>query len=150
MFRTDTDAQIPWPKALGMLWQRIELVSQLPYFLVTVHQPESEEDAEFNTTLLFSNIQAVLGVAEEPENTFEVVRVDLLSPDYLNGSSGFKLDQLVEVWLEKQTGGQRFVLADGIRMEMEGTRSSTGPISYEKVLSLPVVLAESTSKDSLH
>lgn len=99
MFRTDTDAQIPWPKALGMLWQRIELVSKLPYFLVSVHQPESEEDAAFHTTLILSNIQAVLGIAEEPENKFEVVRVDLLSPDYLNGSSGFKLDQLVEVWL---------------------------------------------------
>ncbi len=149
MFRTDTDAQIPWPKALGMLWQRIELVSKLPYFLVTLHQPEREEDAEFHTTFLFSNIQAVLGVAEEPENTFEVVRVDLLSPDYLNGSNGFKLDQLVEVWLEKQTGGQSFVLADGTRMEVEGTRSPTGLINYEKVLSLPAGFASPTFNESI-
>jgi hypothetical protein len=147
MFRTDTDAQIPWPKALGMLWQRIELVSKLPYFLVSVHQPESEEDAAFHTTLILSNIQAVLGIAEEPENKFEVVRVDLLSPDYLNGSSGFKLDQLVEVWLEKQTGGQRFVLADGICMEMEGNMLPTSPISYEKVFSLPTDFATQTVSD---
>lgn len=144
MFRTNASAQIPWLGTQGMLWQWVEMVSNLPHFLVTVHQPESTEDLEFHTTLLFSDIQAVLSIAEERKNKFEIVRIDFLSPNYLNGSSGPKLGPLLEVWLDKQTGGQRFVLADGVCMEMKGSGSQTDSVSYEKVLSLPAKEAAET------
>lgn len=144
MFRTNTSAQIPWLGTQEMLWQWVEMVSNLPHFLVTVHQPESTEDLEFHTTLLFSDIQAVLSIAEKQKNKFEIVRIDLLSPDYLNGSSGPKLSPLLEVWLDKQTGGKRFVLADGACMEMQGSGSQADSVSYEKVLSLPAKEAAET------
>lgn len=150
MFRTDVKAQIPWLNVNGMFWKWVELVVALPHFLVTVHQPETEDDSDFHTTLIFNDIKDVLAIVNEPKNTFEVVRIDLLSPEYLNGSNGFKLGQLSEIWMEKETGKQLYVFADGGRMEMEFPSSPNSPVNYEKVLSLPVESAESTSKDHLH
>lgn len=150
MFRTDVKAQVPWPNVNGMFWKWVELVAALPHFLVTVHQPETIEDPDFHTTLIFSDIKDVLAIVNEPKNTFEVVRIDLLSPEYLNGSNGFKLGQLSEIWMEKETGKKLYVFADGSRMEMKWPSSEDTPVNYEKVLTLPVDLTESTSKDHLH
>lgn len=102
MFRTDVKAQIPWPNVNGMFWKWVELVVALPHFLVTVHQAETEDDPDFNTTLIFNDIKDVLAIINEPKNSFEVVRIDLLSPEYLNGSNGFQLGQLQKYGWKKK------------------------------------------------
>lgn len=138
MFRTNVSAQLPWLNDQTMLWRWVEIVAVNLHFLVTVHQPETQSDSEFNTTLIFSNLNDALAIINEPENTFEVVRMDLLSPGHQNGSNGFKLGQLSEIWMEKETGKQRYVFADGSRMETKFAGSTNSPVNYEKVLSLPV------------
>lgn len=149
MFRTDIKAQVPWPNVNGMFWKWVELVAALPHFLVTVHQPETREDSDFDTTLIFGDIKDVLAIINEPKNTFEVVRIDLLSPGYLNSSNGFKLGQLSEIWLEKETGRQLYVFADSSRMEMNWPSSQNSPVNYEKVLSLPSDFSKPTHSDCL-
>lgn len=150
MFRTNVSAQVPWLDDQTMLWKWVEMVSDLPHFLVTVYQPESKEDAEFQTTMLFSNIRDVLAIAEEKKNKFEILRVDFLCSGYFNGSDGFTLCRLAEVWGDRQTGSQRFVFADGTHLEMLGSSESDTPANYEKVFTVPVDSAGSTSKDQLH
>jgi hypothetical protein len=128
-----------------MLWQWVEMVSDLPHFLVTVYQPESKEDAEFQTTLLFSNIRDVLAIVEEKKNKFEILRVDFLCSGYFKGSDGFTLSRLAEVWIDRKTGSQRFVFADGTHVEMLESSDSDTPANYEKVLTVPVDQAKAPS-----
>ena len=141
MFRTVPDAEVHVPAGLGSgggrVWQWMELALNVPYFFVTVlHYVDGEPSYERN--LIFGDFRAVIQLAEVPPDGVELIRVNLLSPGYLNGSGSYHLHQLIEIWEDGQTGGQLFVLADGTRMEMTYSDAPERGSSYQRVFSMPV------------
>lgn len=141
MFRTIPDAEIHIPAGLasggGRVWRWMELALNIPYFFVTVlHSVDGKPSHERN--LIFGDFRALIELAEVPPEGVELVRVNLLSPGYLNGSGSYRLDQLAEIWEDGQTGGQVFVLAGGTRMEMTYSDAPEQESAYQKVFSMPV------------
>lgn len=124
MLCTHPDAELPFSSALALngerAWSWVELGLKIPYYFVTVIF--TDEDVKLERQMIFSDLRTIQELAANPPAHVHLKRVDLLSPGYMNGSSGYQIAQLSEVW--QASGEQRFIMADGaeLNLHMDGKR----------------------------
>lgn len=115
VFHTHPSAEISIPPGLSpegeRSWSWIEFGLHLPSFLLRIAVDEGD-GAEFERSILTADIRAVTHALEDKET--QLLRVDLLSPGYLNGSDGHALDRLAEIWADsdKNSNNLKFILYD--------------------------------------
>lgn len=93
-------------------WHATELAINKPWFIAKVLDTEGtgENTNEYGRTLLLSNIKQIRQLLEKPSDAMpRLLKVDIVTPDYVNGSQGWKIDRLIKVWsaLEPQAELQR-------------------------------------------
>lgn len=122
-------------------WTWIELTLPTLYCFATVNiLPIDDDETVYVRHLWFTHIDSVIDVvrqAEDPENRWELARLDLFSPGHVNGQGAYKFDQLKEIWCHPEgSRGLRFVLADGRTFFF----SPCGDLCSEEELELIVAL----------
>jgi len=116
MFHTYPEAELSIPIGLApngeRSWYWMELGIMTAYFFVTV-QIETDEGDSFTRYLWFSQIDPVMQIAHQLGKRLHLFRLDLFSPGYMNGSDGYRLDQVKQVWRSKSKPTTlRFHMAD--------------------------------------
>lgn len=140
MFYTAPEAELPLPTALApggeRAWHWVEFGLAIPYFLATVRYSDEGEAIRHERTMLFSDVKAIVQLAKDSRDGFKLVHVALFSPGYLNGSGTYQLNQLAEIWQDSASGEQRFMLADGTRLETGMTGSARAKKCFRRILAL--------------
>lgn len=138
MLHTSPEAELPVPSALApngeRVWSWVELGLKLPYYLVTVLFTD-DDDVKLERHLIFSDLSAIQELVANPPAHVHLQRVDLLSPGYMNGSSGYQLAQLSEVW--QASGEQRFIMANGAELNLHRDGKRISKSRFLRVLDVP-------------
>ncbi|VXB16920.1 hypothetical protein [Pseudomonas sp. 8O] len=98
MFLTMEHAEIP----AGVLvkgthmWRYVECLTSRAWFYVAVL--EHHEDFTRPTIYMIKDLEDLLELAGAADQGCEIDRVDLVSPGDLNGSEGWKMDELKEIF----------------------------------------------------
>lgn len=141
MFYTAPEAELPLPTALApggeRAWHWVELGLSIPYFLATVRHSDESEALRHERTMMFCDVGAIVQLAKDSCDGFKLVRVALFSPGYMNGTGTYQLNQLAEVWQDPASGEQRFLLADGTRLEMQVTRAARVKMGFKRIFAMP-------------
>ncbi len=99
-------------------WRWVELGLQIPYFLL--HVEVTSDEMQIARHFVFSELDEVLQSIEVQSNQVEVKELALMSPGYMNGSSGYRLDTIKEIWRDKETGRTfSFILSDGRKLAFD-------------------------------
>jgi len=128
MFHTYPEAEqfIPQPLAQHgeRAWHWVELGLNLPYYLLElVVDTDGVPMVKHITT---ANLEVVTEASKHVSEHTRLRSVSLLSPGYVNGSDGYQLDRIAEIWSPNPTDRSRllFVLADSrtlrFRLDEEG------------------------------
>ncbi|MHB1493898.1 MAG: hypothetical protein ACYCUY_00385 [Acidithiobacillus sp.] len=117
------------------IWGWVEMALNIPYFLATVLLTE-ESDLTMERNLVLSDVRAIVELADASDEDCQLVRVGLLSPGYMNGTGAYQLNQLEEIWQEPDSGGHRFVLANGASMEMFLSAEPVDDERFERIFSM--------------
>lgn len=125
MFFTEAHARQPVHSAfLGEgqdAWSYVRLSLQLPWFFATyrIHLDEYEGHTFCETTMMSDPTQVAHLLDDEDGRGVEVLEVNLVSPPQLNGTAGWKMELLNEVWQgrDPRTGCRYLIyhLLDGKR-----------------------------------
>lgn len=113
MFLTMKHAEVPagvLVKGVHM-WRYVESLTSRPWFHVAVL--ESYEDFVRPTIYLIKDLEDLLELAGAADQGWEIDRVDLVSPGDLNGSEGWKMDEMKEIF--RLHAGDRSTLAYVLR-----------------------------------
>ncbi|WP_323001594.1 hypothetical protein [Denitromonas sp.] len=100
MFHTYPEAEQPIPKPLATrgerAWHWVELGLNLPYYLLELAVgPEHDSMIRHIST---ANLDVVTEAFHHAPRNTRLRSVSLLSPDYVNGSKGYQLDRVAEIW----------------------------------------------------
>lgn len=138
MFHTPLEAELPFLSALApsgeRAWSWVELGLKLPYYFVTVLFTD-DGDVKLERHLILSDLRVLQELVANPPAHLHLQRVDLLSPGYMNGSSGYQLAQLSEVW--QASGEQRFIMADGAELNLHRDGKRISKSRFLRVLDVP-------------
>lgn len=115
MFQTQSEAELKHGRLFEsgeFTWKWIEISLRIPLFLVTIEV--SFDDESIHRDLMISFIADLEDLYDRQNEDYKIVAVSLVSPNYLNGSSTWKLDKLVQI-LKSQIGEKEylFVIDDG-------------------------------------
>lgn len=105
------------------VWELVEVELAVPLVLITVTNPVEEIDIPVGVRRTF------LGMARHLKDFFgsaQVVRADLFMPAHLNGTTGWSLEQLDEVWRCTEPGSQRSAWVYRVRGDQEYADSALG------------------------
>lgn len=117
MLHTFPEAEAFLPKALTTggerLWHWVELGLAIPYFLLEVLT--ETEDGPLTRHIVSADVGMVLHTANTPNENVRLLSASLLSPAYVNGTDGYALSRLSELWSADEDGlmDLLFVLDDG-------------------------------------
>lgn len=137
MFHTYPEAEASVPKALApngeRLWHWVELGLNMPYFLLEVLT--ETEDGPFTRHIVSGDVRMVLHTANTPNENVRLLSASLLSPGYVNGTDGYALGRLSEIWSadEESLMDLLFVLDDG-RTQRFTLQDSPADIETMKLL----------------
>lgn len=138
MFHTSPEAELPFLSALApygeRAWSWVELGLKLPYYFVTVLFTD-DNDIKLERHLIFSDLRALQELVANPPAHVHLQRVDLLSPGYMNGSSGYQLAQLSEVW--QASGEQQFIMANGTELNLHTDGKHISKSQFLRILDVP-------------
>ena len=99
MFITHKNAEISLGAYLGddsiHYWQCVEQTTHCPWFYVKVGRQQGSE--VLASMVLIPSISALDQLLSEQGSDIWVIDVQLVSPAYLNGSDGWKMERLLEV-----------------------------------------------------
>lgn len=120
MFYTLPDAEQPMPECFAPMgerkWRWVELGLQIPYFLLHVVFTRDDEMTR-EKHFVFSLLRDALDLIAVQSSQLQVKELSLISPDYMNGTSGYRLDTIKQIWRDKETGKAfSFVLSDGRKL----------------------------------
>lgn len=103
MFFTRDNDEIPVPIEIAEpgehYWNNVQLRLFINYYLVTFVVDDPNEGG-LKSTLLFLYFDHVLAIADE----FEVEQIALITPGHENGSGGWKMESVLEVWRASEPG----------------------------------------------
>lgn len=116
MFLTMEDAEIPAGVLVkgAHMWRYVECLTTRAWFYVTLL--EHHEDFIRPTIYMIKDLEDLLELAGAAGKGYKIDRVDLVSANDLNGSGGWKMDELKEI-LRIQAGGRSslaYVLRSGV------------------------------------
>lgn len=116
MFETFDEAKLPLFSVRGKhLWSYVGLRLQNPWFHVQYTVIEDSEDC-LTKTLHLSDVNQLLEISRRENVKLEFV--DLVSPEYINGSNRWRMEPLQQIWsrkVEESWWGYIFVLENGQR-----------------------------------
>ncbi|VVM54297.1 hypothetical protein [Pseudomonas fluorescens] len=99
MFITHKPAEIFLGAYLGediiQYWQYVEQTTHCPWFYVNVGRQQGTQ--KLNSMVLIPSISALEQLVNEQGADIWLLDVQLVSPAYLNGSEGWKMERLLEV-----------------------------------------------------
>ena len=109
------------------------------YWLHITYVVDHGEDGRFTETLMSSSISQLLELTEQAN--LEVIFVDLVSPDYMNGTERWKMEALREIWLCSSDKFPKqkvyvFQLESGVRYEDIRPTATTDYHENELIFSL--------------
>ena len=116
MFHTYPEAEQPIPIPLApsgeRAWHWVELGLNIPYYLLEL-VVGSEPDFMIRH-ISTANLEVVTETFHHAPSHTRRRSVSLLSPDYVNGSKGYQLDRVAEIWSPNPDAPSRllFVLDD--------------------------------------
>lgn len=127
MFHTQAQAELQFRKAYASpgqhTWSYVELAVQIPYLLVSVEQGSGDDVV--GRDFLFGGLKDVVDLVEQQSESFKITTVKLLSPAYMNGSEGYQLGEVKEIWASTNGWKRReFVMSDNSKLKFclpEGT-----------------------------
>jgi hypothetical protein len=116
MFHTYPYAELPLPVGLApngeRSWYWVELGIKAEYFFATAIS-ESDEGV-FSRHLWFSHIDEVIDMINYSGKHFQLTRLDIFSPGCMNGHGIYQLDQISQVWCDKNMPcNRRYLLVNG-------------------------------------
>ena len=123
MFETHDGAEIPVPPVFGepglRLWSYVRSRLHVPWLHV-VYSLSYEEEGERYSLREMMFLTQVGQLQQLQETGAQIVAIDLMSPGHLNGTDGWKLEALAEIWegaVPKTEGqvAQVYVLKNGTR-----------------------------------
>lgn len=118
MFHTLPEAEFPLPRGLAQnglrAWQWIEFGLCAPHLLVSLDVC-TKDGGSLGRTLLFDNLQMLQALVKNPGDDVRIRQVAVLSPDWLNGSGGYQLDEARQVWADEWLATGEYVLANGTK-----------------------------------
>ena len=128
MFHTYPEAEqfIPQPLAQHgeRAWHWVELGLNLPYYLMELLV--DADGVPMVKHITTASLEVVTEASKHMTGHTRLRSVSLLSPGYVNGSDGYQLDRIAEIWSPNPTDRSRllFVLADSrslrFRLDEEG------------------------------
>lgn len=100
MFHTYPEAEQFIPKPLAphgeRAWHWVELGLNLPYYLLELVVGEDRDSVI--RYIATANLEVVTSTYRNPPRDTRLRSVSLLSPGYVNGSKGYQLDRVAEIW----------------------------------------------------
>lgn len=124
MFRTHLSAEMPIPSCLQprdvKSWRWIELSLQVPIYFLSY--TNDVEEGELTFQYMFIHISEALKFIKTSEVKMKNVKVDLLSPGHMNGSNGYRLAQIKQIW-ESTNGEILFLLENGEKIFSSSTEN---------------------------
>ena len=116
MFQTANESRHPVYSAFAgdghTVWSQVELVLSRPWFFVNFTR-NVEEDGTIGNIFL-SLLDQLIELSELKSPSFELNEVLLVSPGWINQTSGWKMDQLDSVWRHPDTPSSLYYrLKDG-------------------------------------
>lgn len=100
MFHTYPEAEQLIPKPLALhgerAWHWVELGLNLPYYLLELVVGEDRDS--LTRYISTANLDVVTATFHNTPRDTRLRSVSLLSPGYVNGSKGYQLDRVAEIW----------------------------------------------------
>lgn len=140
MFLTFDHAEVPMGALVqgGHSWRYVEYPTSYPWFHVALTEFDGAEQR--STTFYVYDVTDLIELAESTEHQLQIVRVLLVSPGHLNGTSSWQMDELIEiakVGLEGRTSLVYRLRDDRVLFEDERARTADATQSH-KVFVSPV------------
>lgn len=111
----DAEATLPesWTVAGEQLWHWVELGICVPYYLLEVRN-EAQGESRIRH-IVSADVRMVIHTANTPNDNVKLLSTKVLTPGYVNGTDGFALYPLNELWSaeEDDFSDLLFVLEDG-------------------------------------
>lgn len=144
MFETHPNAEFHQPLNLApggiRTWSWVELAISIPIFLATLVSCEWKEDETESIAsrhIWLTHVDQVISLAQDIRASVRLVRLDLLSPAYMNGTDGFRLDQLHQIWRSPDSKlSMLVVLMDGRKLSFNTGKASLEEDKLELVLAI--------------
>lgn len=92
-------------------WHFVQQHLMSPWFHTTIVR--CEDGLEFHDVVFVDSLQALTPLLELTEVGVQVRSVQLVSPGWLNGTSDWHMDTLLEIARSQDGTSQRFTLQDG-------------------------------------
>ena len=99
------------------IWGYVGVYFHAPWFFVTCLNT-GDEKISFHQTFMLSDVKQLLEISRR--KGIEIEFVDLVSPNYMNGTNRWKMEPLKEIWLcvseeEQGRSDHVFVLEGSVR-----------------------------------
>jgi hypothetical protein len=124
MFETSTSAEIPFPAAFGpniRLWDCVHLNLHIPWFHIE-YETMADDGLLLRQMLFITRVIQLLELQQMPDS--KIIKVDLVSPAYLNNQENWQMESLSEIWTgidsTTEQATQVYVLKSGVRYVKSG------------------------------
>jgi len=106
MFITNEACKSTFPRFFAapdeLYWTAAKLALNVPWFLVSICRPEpfnDDEPIEIRETMMFADVRDVAGLIDAcAKGELKLVAAHVVTPAHVNGSNGWRMDQLRAVW----------------------------------------------------
>lgn len=140
MFTTTLGDKLTGPVSFGggeevLTWRRITIELQNPYYVIEYQMKES--GTFLGETVVIHFLADLLNICKQAnrDSRFRIIGVQLLSPKRMNKTSGWKLDNLREIWRSRNNVSDQLTF-----VTTDGTRYSWGHYAVEKDFSKTATL----------
>lgn len=139
MFITHRQAEIHLGAYLGddstQYWQYVEQTTHCPWFYVKIGRRQGSE--ALTSMVLIPSISALEQLLDEQGADIWLLDVQLVSPAYLNGSEGWKMERLLEVreTLDDMSAGTAYVYSlEGGHVYTEDVGSCRSDLQSSRII----------------
>ncbi|WP_167144605.1 hypothetical protein [Pseudomonas sp. OTU750018] len=142
MFRTHKHAEIPISALFGdeaRLWGYVEHGLHQPWFYVTL--TERHDELTLRNMLMVSDVRILESLVSEQHRDMKIDAVQLVSPCYMNESSQWMMEPLLELSQITRTDAEPpayIYILEGGRQYLDGNE---GPLSEEQISSRKVIFS---------
>lgn len=142
MFRTHKHAEIPISALFGdeaRLWSYVEHGLHRPWFYVTL--TERHDELTLRNMLMASDVRILESLLSKQHRDMKIEAVQLVSPSYINESSRWMMEPLLELSQVTSTAAEPPVYIYSLEGGKQYLDGSDGPLSEEQISSRKVIFS---------
>lgn len=145
MFRTHKHAEIPISALFGdeaRLWSYVEHGLHRPWFYVTL--VERHDELTLRNMLMASDVRILESLLSEQHEEMRIEAVQLVSPSYMNESSRWMMEPLLELSQVNSTAAEPPIYIYNLEGGKQYLDGNEGPLSEEQISSRKVIFSAIT------